>query len=335
MRCWTHSSHLRLNRKSREPTFTRVTILFRTGIGRVRILRETGWESNGEIMRLLSACRLAAASSLALASASFAASFANQVVSYTPGNGVGVYTNPNVALGAPDGITGENNNAQPAFGGAVLSPFNAAYQNDEIVRVGEGGSITLRLERFVNVGPGAEFGVIENVLFFDPAYPSGTTSDPAAVFGNDNALVEVSQDGINFVGLSGAAATNVNFNIPALYYLNAGAFDETAPVNPQLADFGKPFTGDLSSFNGKGSYAEVVSVFNGSAGGTWLDASSSGLTSIGYVRFSVPDDNDPSTTNNLELDSVLTNSALLGGIVPEPTSLVSLLGLVALRRSRR
>jgi hypothetical protein len=289
----------------------------------------------GEIMRLSSICRLAAASSLVLVSTSFAASFANQVVSYTPGTGAGVYTNPSVALGAPDGLTGENAAAQPAFGGAVMGPFNSAYQNDEIVRVGEGGSITLRLERYVNIGAGAEFGVIENVSFFDPNYPSGTTSDPAAVFGNDNALVEVSQDGVNFVGLTGGAATNASFDIPALYYLNAGAFDETAPTSPVLADFGKPYTAGLSAFNGKGSYAEILEVFNGSAGGTWLDASSSGLASIGYVRFNMPDDNDPSTVNNLELDSILTNSAQLGGIVPEPMLATSLVGLVALRRSRR
>lgn len=286
-------------------------------------------------MRLFSLCRISAAVSLVLVSTSLAANFAQQVVSYTPGGGVGVYTNSSAALGAPDGLTGENAAASPAFGGAVMGPFNSAYQNDEIVRVGEGGSITLRLERYVNIGAGAEFGLIENVSLFDPAYPSGTTTDPAAVFGNDNALVEVSQDGVNFVGLSGGAATNVNFNVPALYYLNAGAFDETAPTSPVLADFGKPFTGGLSAFNGKASFAEVLSVFDGSAGGTWLDASASGLTSIGYVRLSVADDNDPATTNNLEVDSLLTNSAQLGGLVPEPMMASSLIGLVALRRSRR
>ncbi len=286
-------------------------------------------------MRLSSLCRTSAAVSLALASASLAASFAQQVVSYTPGSGVGVYTNPSVALGAPDGVTGENAAASPAFGGAVMGPFNSAYQNDEIVRVGEGGSITLRLERYINIGAGAEFGLIENVSFFDPAYPSGTTTDPAAVFGNDNALVEVSQDGVNFVGLSGGAASNVNFNIPALYYLNAGAFDETAPTSPVLADFGKPFTGGLSAFNGKASFADVLAVFDGSAGGTWVDASASGLTSIGYIRLSVLDDNDPSTINNLEVDSLLTNSAQLGGLVPEPTMLSGLLAMFAVRRSRR
>ncbi len=289
-------------------------------------------------MRSFFVCSLAAASfSVFLVSTTLGASFAQSVVAYSPGAGAGLYTNPAAALGAPDGITGENGLAMPFFGGAVMGPFNSAYQNDELVRVGEGGSLTLRLDRYVNTGAGAEFGLIENVSFFDPSFPSGTTSSPAVVFGADNARVEVSQDGVNFVGLTGGSASDVNFDMPSLYYLNAGPFDETAPTSPLLADFGKPFTpaGGLSAFDGKSSYVDVLSVFDGSAGGKWLDASASGLGAIGYIRLSVPDDNDPSTVNTLELDSILTNSAQLGGVVPEPTMLPGIVAMISIRRSRR
>lgn len=266
-----------------------------------------------------------------------AASFANQVVAYTPGEGVGIYADPSAALGAPSGLTGENAAATPSFGINVLSPFSPAYQSDEIVRVGEGGSITLRLERYVNLGAGAEFGLIENVSLIDADYPSGTTTSPAGTFGEDRALVEISHDGVTFVGLTGGAASDTLFNMPALYYLNSGAFDTAAPASPVVADFGKPFSpaGGLSVFDGKSMYAEVVAAFDGSAGGTWLDASASGIASIGYIRFSVPDDGDVTTVNTLEIDAILTNSALLGGVVPEPAAALAILAPAFIARRRR
>lgn len=266
-----------------------------------------------------------------------AASFASGVVAYTPGEGAGIYNNPAAALGAPSALTGENESATPSFGVNVLSPFSPAYQSDEIVRVGEGGSITLRLERYIHLGAGAEFGLIENVSLIDPDYPSGTTTNPAVVFGADNALVEVSHDGVNFVGLTGGAPTDTLFDMPAIYFNNAGAFDIAEPASPVVADFGKPFSpaGGVSVFDGKSSYAEVIAAFDGSAGGTWLDVSASGLESIGYIRFSVPDDGDDSTLNTLDIDAILTNSALLGGVVPEPASALAILAPAFVARRRR
>lgn len=274
--------------------------------------------------------------SFVVASHAHAASFADRVVSYTPGNATAPYDNPAAALGAPSALTGENPDLA-TFGVNVLSPFSPAYQEDEVVRVGEGGSITLRLENFISVGDGAEFGLVENISLFDPAYPSGTTTSPAVGFGNDGALVEVSQDGVTFVGLTGGAPFESVFNMPAVYFLNAGAFDTVEPVSPILADFGKPFTpaGGFSAFDGKSSYAEVLAVFEGSGGGTWLDASASGLSTIGYIRLSVADDNDPATANTLELDSVLSNSALLAGPVPEPMALGTVVGSLFLAARKR
>jgi hypothetical protein len=267
---------------------------------------------------------------LVSSSSASAVTFANQVVGYTPGAGVGGYANPSAALGGPDPITGVS------FGFPnVLSPFSPAYETDEIVRVGEGGSITLRMASPVAVGAGAEFGLIENVTLFDPAYPSGTTSDPAFVFSDDSALVEVSSDGTTFVGLGGSTASSVSFNMPAVYFLNAGAFDTTSPSVPLLSDFGKPFTpaGGLAAFDGKTSYADVVNVFEGSGGGTWFDASASGLTTIQFLRFTVPDDQNPTTTNTLEIDALMANSAL---VVPEPAAMLTtpIIASMALRRRR-
>jgi hypothetical protein len=43
---------------------------------------------------------------------------------------------------------------------------------------------------------------------------------------------------------------------------------------------------------------------------------------VGYIRFSVPDDGNPSIGQNFELDAVSISHAALGGAtVPEPTAI--------------
>lgn len=278
------------------------------------VLRETGQEGIEMISRLATGLLLAGV--LPVGSAG-AATFADQVVQYTPGTGVGSLTQAAAALGSPDGITGEGLGFDN-----VLSPFSPAFEADELVRIGAGGSLTLRLERFVEVGAGLDLGVVTNVGLIDPVFPSGTTGDPAGAFGVDSATVEVSEDGVGFVSLGA-----VTFDGPGNFYLNAGPFDSVPPASPQLADFGKPFGGSLSDFDNKSSYAEVLAVLDGSGGGTWLDLSGTGLTRVGYVRFSNPAD-------TLEVDAVVIANGKAGAPVPEPGAL-GVLGLAGLALSLR
>lgn len=266
------------------------------------------------------------------AQTAWGASFAGGVVSYSAGGGVGAaYRNPDRALGPPSPLTGESG----GFAG-VLSPFSPAFEPDELVQVGPGGQITLRMQRWVIPTDGPEIGVIENVGLVDAGYPQGRTGNPVATFlpSEDSALVEASEDGQTWAPVAGGAA--VVFQLPAMYYLNAGPYDSVPPAAPVLADFGLPFTppGGLAGLAGL-EYSQLVAAFAGSGGGTWLDLSSTGLPRIAYLRFSLPAGADWT----LDLDAVSIADAAAGPLLPEPSTLALLVAAAgcgaAVRRRRR
>lgn len=271
----------------------------------------------------------------ALPSLARGGAFASSVLSYAPGGADARFTSAQAALGAPDGISGENPNAANYFGSSnVLSPFSPAFQSDEIVQIGEGGQITLQLSNYLNVGAGNRLGVISNVGLIDSNYPNGQNSATAASFGGGSAQVRVSKDGIAWTDLG-----TVNFNIPGLYYVNAGPFDAAAPASPVLTDFGKPFEGSLASFGGK-DYAGTVNAFSVagggySGGGKWLDLSGTGLSQVGYVQFLVPDDGNAGTNARFALDSVSIANNAIGAPLPEPGAGLWLVVASALFTRRR
>ncbi|HTW94227.1 MAG TPA: PEP-CTERM sorting domain-containing protein, partial [Tepidisphaeraceae bacterium] len=145
-------------------------------------------------------------------------------------------------------------------------------------------------------------------------------------FGGGTANVSVSQDGTNWVSLG-----SVNFDMPENYYLNAGPYDEDAPADPQVADFSEPYAGSVNAFAGEDN-TQVISTLDGSAGGTWLDLSSTGLSQVNFIQFSVPD--DAASGSYLALSAV---SVAEGHEVPEPASLGLILagGLILLGRRNR
>lgn len=253
-----------------------------------------------------------------------AATFVDHVVSYTPGSGVGSYTNPDAALGRPAAGTGFGN---------LLNPFNPHWQPDQIARIGDGGELTLRFSNLVLVGDGADIGVFANTFFVN-----GTNN--AGIAGVDAVRVHVSADGVNWVPVSDE---RISFDMPSTYYLEAGLMNSSAmesgvPTSPAVADYGKPFEGTASDFIGKDGQG-VVDTLDGSAGGTWLDLSGTGLSAVGYIRFTDPlggGNTDTFIDNTFELDAVSIANSKVGAAVPEPASavLLSALGLVLARRRR-
>lgn len=281
----------------------------------------------------------ASAAVTAAATPAFAASAA-AVVGYTPGdNPVSGYTTPAAALGNPEAFTGEG-----VFPG-VVSPFNAPFGTDEIVSIGTNGSITLQLSHYaLPRADGPEIGVFTNVGLIDASWfdtdpgndGAGIASNPASVFSDNYAVVEVSQDGQTWVGLNGG--NEILFNIPSNGYADAASPSSPTPGSV-LADPTQPFTKTLSAFDGD-DFASVLAELNGSAGGAWLDISDTGLSKVGFVRFLVPasitaGSGGPSDTN-FELDAVTVAANATGAAVPEPASLAIalLMGGLALRRPR-
>jgi hypothetical protein len=226
---------------------------------------------------------------LALAAApASAATFVNAVVpgTYTMGDvfiaSPTLYNNPAAAFGKPNPIVGSG-----FFAGAV-SPFNAHYENTDLVAIGRGGTITLAFAAPVPVGPGREIGVHTSASLNDASYPSATAGSPAQTFANleygadRTAVVEVAQTAGNFVSLG-----RVKFDVPSNFYRDSNdayLFQGSASE----ADFGRPFAGNLASFDGK-TFPQMLTLLDGSAGGTWLDVPENvGLTAVNFIRFSDP-----------------------------------------------
>jgi hypothetical protein len=260
------------------------------------------------------------------------AQYGAAVLSYdegaTPATG---FTTPSAATGQPERFTGEG-----VFLG-IVSPFNPPFGANEIVSVGEGGHIVLRLSHYaIPQAAGPEIGVFENVGLVDVNYPNGQAGSPAATFGPlDSANVDVSTDGTQWVSLGNKtfdAPTNGYTDLTDPYWSKPGGVP---------SDFQKPFLGGLSSFDGlrysDDSFPDIREMLAGSGGGTWLDISGTGLSQVGFVRFSLADDLDANTRLNFELDAVSIASGAVGGpVVPEPaTAIMCCLGLISLNLSRR
>jgi len=246
-----------------------------------------------------------------------AAQYAVEVVSYAPGTTPAAgFTDLSAPLGQPERFTGEG-----SFPG-VVSPFSPPFQSNEIISIGEGGSLTLRLSNFVLPQTGPEIGIFSNVGLIDTDFPNGQASSTAGTFASpDSAQVEVSENGIDWESLG----TTIFENPTNGYTDLTNPFSSTP--GSSLADFQQPFTGSLSDFENLAYSPGILGLLAGSGGGTWLDISGTSLTQVGYLRFSVADDGDLMTGLNFELDAVsIATGAVGAATVPEPMTLV-LLGI--------
>jgi MYXO-CTERM domain-containing protein len=241
---------------------------------------------------------------------------ASAVVDYQPGTAPANFQNSSAALGLPRGDTG--------FG--ALTPFNPAFSANDVVIVGAGGGLTLRLSEPVAVGAGPEIGVFANNGLVDVSSDgSGTAGDPASTFSPlPAALVSLSADGLTFLPV-GVGPTV--FDNPTNAYTDVSIKNYFAAPGAQPADFAKPFTGSLSSFDGL-TYPQIKDLLDGSGGGNFLDVSGTGLSQVQFVRFEVP----------AGADYRFVADAVTGVTpVPEPAAagLLGVAGLAALRRRRR
>jgi hypothetical protein len=228
---------------------------------------------------------------LAVAGAANADPWADHVVNYDPGAGVGVdwptsvpFTNPLTALGSPTRVTSPH----PVGTGGAVTPLNAPFRADEIVSIGRGGVLEVRFDEPVTDHAANPFGIDLLIFgnaffagsFFNPDFsfnPAGTAAGVAA----EGGVIEVSADGVNYFDVSGAAdglyPTNGFADLTDPFAPAAGAVPSnfTLPVNPTFDPVGK-------------TYAEILAGYNGSGGGFGVDLAPTGLASISFVRITTP-----------------------------------------------
>ncbi|RMF76665.1 MAG: PEP-CTERM sorting domain-containing protein [Planctomycetota bacterium] len=244
--------------------------------------------------------------------------WADSVVDYAPGVGANpAFLDPTTALGEPERFTGEG-----VFPSAVTI-FNPAFGTDELVSIGEGGSLTLAFDEPITDDPAHRFGVdlivFGNGGFIDVDFPNGRIGSPAALFGVDLMNVSVSPDNVNWAPL-GSFSEGL---------FPTQGYQDTPPQSPTPGSvptsFQRPIDPSLtaSDFDGL-TYADALALYDGSGGGTPIDIAASGFASIQFIRF---ENVTPGTT--VEIEAVAA--------VPEPSGLVlggaAFVGF-ALRRKR-
>jgi hypothetical protein len=243
------------------------------------------------------------------------AQYGAKVVSYTPGStAASGLNNLSAAIGPPTRLIGNG-----PFEGAV-TPFNSPFKSDQILSIGVGGQITLRLSNYALASAAApQLGLFGHAGLVAATFPDVISDSIPSLYSDHAADVAISENGQTWVSLG-----NVNFNIPTNGYT-----DLTDPFSPvagsALSDFQQPFTSPVTSFASL-PYADpngpdILEVLNGSGGGNWLDISGKGLSQVAYVRFSLPNGAaDPNV--HFELDAVSIAHGAVGAAAPEPSTLL-------------
>lgn len=233
--------------------------------------------------------------------------FASKVIHYYQGSGVNAkYNDAAAALGGPEPVTGVGT-AYPN----IVDPFSPPYQTNQIVLLGKGGGLTLQLARAFTVKNAPELGILSNVGLVETS--SGSVGSPAQIFGGGVADVRVSSDNKTWADLG-----NITFNLPSTSWSKFSNEFEPAPAKGDVpSNPGLPFTGKLSSFNGK-SVQQVLKTLNGSVGGTWLNVSATKLKTVDYIQIRNPLGNPwvPGHPVQLAIDAVTVSSASFGSGQP-------------------
>jgi len=233
--------------------------------------------------------------------------FATEVVEYIEGdsserdyiNGL-PFNNPANALGRPTvDTTGDNWNVVWPYLPAPVVNVYPAFRSFELVTVGDGGRLIVKFNHPVRDDENNPYG-IDFIVFGNAQQKSGTglfwkNKDPTTFIvnsnefiGADEAIVSVSQDGINWYSyINGPYADSFAPTFGRIYDPvnpdpTLGSWnlwwghptDPTLPLNPAVTS---------RDFVGK-SVAEISQMYGESAGGTGFDLSESGMEWIQYVK---------------------------------------------------
>ncbi|MBI1177011.1 PEP-CTERM sorting domain-containing protein [bacterium] len=268
---------------------------------------------------------IAVAAGTALVPFESLAQYATRVEAYEPGTGYAVefgtgipYTDSSTALGAPSSVT-------PGDFGGPVTPFAAPYQKEQLVSLGEGGSLTVEFSTPIQNNPtnpyGLDFLVFGSTGFVDADYPNGITDSAGSIFSNNlgETRVFVGNDPANMFLLNPSLAPVVDGMFPT-----DGSGNFQLPVNPAL---------DNAAF-GNQPLDAIRELYAGSGGGTGFDLAWAvdgnnqpvSLDSVRFVRVDV-------LSGRSDIDAFSTV------MVPEPSTFVlaaaGLFGLICSRRTRQ
>ena len=253
--------------------------------------------------------------------------FASEVVNYVQGSGVGYdpfdfnyYNNPQMALGRPTLETTGDSPSTKAIPMPVV-PVYPPFRAFEVVTIGNGGKLVLRFNHRVEDDENNPYG-IDFIVFGNARWHIGSggywgpQSNPEtvtvdSVFFREPGIVSVSQDGNNWYKFTTGPyaddfAPTASYKWDDVNNVWSDELDPTRPIDPNL---------NPASFTGK-SVAEVINIYNGSAGGTGFDLKwlapndyqaltvdpNTGQRWIQYIK--IEDDPNGGTTVTTEVDAV-------------------------------
>lgn len=246
------------------------------------------------------------------------AQFAAEVVSYNSGTGFATEFGTGLAYDLTESVIGEPSRVTPGQFGGPIDPFNPPYLREQLLSMGSGGHVTVRLDSPASNLPSNPYG-IDFIIFTSAGfvivngdYSGGGITD-GSLFSASTGLTEVSvsYDGINYFTLDPTLAPPVGTQFPT-----DGTGEFTRPVDPVLT---------VDDFNGL-NLSEIRLRYDGSAGGTPYDLDWARdeegnpvlLDEINFIRVDILE-------GRLEIDGFSTVQS-----VPEPSTWLLLLagGLV-------
>ncbi len=250
-----------------------------------------------------------------------------EVIRYEPGTGFATEFGTDLAYTLTSAVLGEPSRFTPGMFGGPADPFSPPYLREQLLSVGAGGLLEVRLDSPILARPVNPFGIDflvfggQGMVIINGDYSGGGITD-GSIFGSNaaQARVSVSADGVQWFTLDDSLTPVLETLFPT-----DGLGDFTVPVDPSLT---------ASDFNDLG-LAGIRALYGGSGGGTGFSLSwardemgaAVELDSASYLRFEV-------LSGRAEFDAVSVVRA-----VPEPGTgwlvglgAVSVLGLQWRRR---
>lgn len=204
--------------------------------------------------------------------------FADHVVSYTPGNPIGI---GNPGPYQTDGTQSLGSPARDAGFGSQVGVFYSPFLASDLVVIGPGGELVVQFDEAVTNDPNNPFGI--DLLVFGNAFLTQNSQGQASALASEPGTLAVSQDGTTWFDVTGIFADGLypTLGYQDTVYDGTGNFggtiltDFTRPVDPTLDPLGK-------------TESEINTGYGGSGGGAGVDIGLLGLDSISYVRVRQP-----------------------------------------------